>query len=167
MVKNRIAMLRKEQGINQKELGVKLGVAQTTVSAWETGKNEPDSESLNKMSQLFRVSVGYLLGFEGETVTRGLSKEEHESYVRQLLDKKEQERLERQIQVREYERLGVTEEELEGIAETQRLQAWQESELRGAFYETYLFELMGERLTQEQRQRAIKVLELMFPEGEN
>ena len=57
MVKNRIAVLRKEQGMNQKELGMKLGVGQTTVSAWETGKNEPDAESLHKMARLFRVSL--------------------------------------------------------------------------------------------------------------
>lgn len=79
MVKNRIAVLRKEQGMNQKELGMKLGVGQTTVSAWETGKNEPDAESLHKMARLFRVSIGYLTGYE-HGMYRGLSGEEYEAY---------------------------------------------------------------------------------------
>lgn len=77
MVKNRIAALRKEDGMNQKELGLKLGVGQTTVSAWETGKNEPDTESLHRMSKLFRASIGYILGYENG-IHRGLSPEEYE-----------------------------------------------------------------------------------------
>ena len=62
MAKNRIAMLRKEQGMNQRELGERLGVGQTTVSAWETGKYEPDNDSMNTMAQMFGVSIGYLAG---------------------------------------------------------------------------------------------------------
>lgn len=68
--KNRIGILRREAGLNQKELGQKLGVGQTTVSAWETGKNEPDYESLHKMARMFHVSLGYLAGYEEDTCCR-------------------------------------------------------------------------------------------------
>lgn len=64
MERNRIGDLRREKGWNQKELGDKLGVGQTTVSAWEAGKNEPDYKSIRAMVALFGVSADYLLGFE-------------------------------------------------------------------------------------------------------
>ena len=82
MERNRIAVLRKEQGMNQKERGIALGVGQTTVSAWETGKNEPDAASLHKMAQLFHVSIGYLIGYENDS-HRGLSGAEYAVYEAQ------------------------------------------------------------------------------------
>ena len=76
MATNRIRALRKEAGYNQKELGEQLGVGQTTVSAWEIGRNEPDNELSHKMAQLFGCSIGYLMGYEPESDQRGLSVDE-------------------------------------------------------------------------------------------
>lgn len=59
---SRIAELRKRQKLNQKQLGSIIGVAQNTISNWETGKREPDHESLKKMADFFGVSVDCLLG---------------------------------------------------------------------------------------------------------
>lgn len=53
--------LRKEKGISMKELGVKIGVAESTISQYETGKREPDFETLLKLGEFFNVSVDYLL----------------------------------------------------------------------------------------------------------
>ena len=78
MTTNRIAAFRRENGMNQKELGAALGVAQTTVSAWETGRNEPDSVSLSRMAKLFHTTIGYLMGLEPESYRHGLSKEQYE-----------------------------------------------------------------------------------------
>lgn len=83
MPNNRISALRHEYGMNQKELGEKLGVGQTTVSAWEKGKNEPDHETLHRMAQLFRCSIGYLTGYENDERTRGLTEAERERYWEQ------------------------------------------------------------------------------------
>lgn len=77
MTTNRIAELRRDNGMNQKELGAALGVAQTTVSAWETGRNEPDSVSLGRMAKLFHTTIGYLMGLEPESYSQGLSKEQY------------------------------------------------------------------------------------------
>lgn len=41
MVGNLIREMRKEMGLSQRELGEKLGVGRTTVSAWETDRNDP------------------------------------------------------------------------------------------------------------------------------
>lgn len=59
---NRIAELRKEQNLSQKELGKILGVAQNTICNWENGKREPDYASVEKMIKHFSCTVEYLLG---------------------------------------------------------------------------------------------------------
>ena len=59
---NRIASLRKERNLTQKEFGAIIGVAQNTICNWENGKREPDNESLKKMAFFFGCSTDYLLG---------------------------------------------------------------------------------------------------------
>lgn len=63
MIQNRIGLLRKENGLNQLELGELLGVGQTTVSAWENGTNEPSMRLWHEMSVLFGVTISYLAGY--------------------------------------------------------------------------------------------------------
>ena len=45
----RIRELRKKCGITMKELGEKIGVAESTISQYETGKRQPDYETLLKL----------------------------------------------------------------------------------------------------------------------
>lgn len=56
--------LRKNCGLTMKELGAEIGVAESTISQYETGKRQPDYETLLKLGEFFGVSVGYLLGVE-------------------------------------------------------------------------------------------------------
>ena len=58
---NFIAELRKKQKLTQEQLGEKLGVANKTVSRWETGTYLPPAEALLAMSELFGVSINELL----------------------------------------------------------------------------------------------------------
>lgn len=60
---NRIQRLRETKGWSQKELGQKLNVKQTTVSAWETRKNQPDYKTIRAMAKLFEVTTDYLMGY--------------------------------------------------------------------------------------------------------
>ena len=110
MVKNRIAQFRHENGMNQRELGEKLGVGQTTVSAWETGRNEPDSDSLGRMAKLFHTTIGYLMGYEPESYLHGLTKKEHARVIEEQEHQRDIERWQRQ---NELEQQGVTDEEIE------------------------------------------------------
>lgn len=48
--------------MKQTDLAKKLGIAQSTLSGWETGKFEIDNANLNKLALLFDVSIDYLLG---------------------------------------------------------------------------------------------------------
>ena len=49
----RIRQLRKEAGLTQEALGKKLGVIKQTVSSWENGISEPNSEILSNMASIF------------------------------------------------------------------------------------------------------------------
>lgn len=53
--------LRKAKGLTLKELGELVGVAESTISQYETEKREPDFETLLKFGEIFDVSVDYLL----------------------------------------------------------------------------------------------------------
>ena len=61
---NRIREVRKLNGMTMKQLGAEIGVAESTVSQYETGKREPDNETLLRIGELFNVTVGNLLGAE-------------------------------------------------------------------------------------------------------
>ena len=61
---NRIRELRKEKKLTMKELGKMCGLAESTISLYETDKHEPDNSTLVKLSDIFGVSVDYLLGRE-------------------------------------------------------------------------------------------------------
>lgn len=54
--------LRKEKNISMKKLGEDINVAESTISLYETGKREPDYETLKKIAEYFDVSIDYLLG---------------------------------------------------------------------------------------------------------
>ena len=54
--------LRKKNNLSMKELGKVLNVSESTISLYESGKREPDFETLIKLAEYFNVSTDYLLG---------------------------------------------------------------------------------------------------------
>lgn len=58
---NRLYQLRKQKGLSQEELASRLNVSRQTVSKWEIGDSTPDMEKLVAMSELFDVSLDYLM----------------------------------------------------------------------------------------------------------
>lgn len=59
---NRIKEARVRLNMGQKEIAIALGVAQPTVSAWESGRKAPTVENLSALAELFNVSTDFLLG---------------------------------------------------------------------------------------------------------
>lgn len=59
---NRIKSLRTSLEMKQSDLARRLQVRQNTISNWETGRTEPDSVTLQKLAEIFDVSVDYILG---------------------------------------------------------------------------------------------------------
>ncbi len=58
----RLKELRDEAGLSQGDIAEKFSVAQNTVSSWENGKRDPDTDTVKKIAAFFDVSIDYLLG---------------------------------------------------------------------------------------------------------
>ena len=54
--------LRKKKGYSQEEAAARLNVVRQTVSKWEKGLSVPDADALVRLSELYEVTVGELLG---------------------------------------------------------------------------------------------------------
>lgn len=61
-MKNRIRELRKSRGMTMKQLGAVVELAESTISQYETGKRQPDNETLLRLGEFFGVPVDYILG---------------------------------------------------------------------------------------------------------
>ncbi len=81
MYSERIRDFRKARGLSQTELGEYLGVSASAVYKWETGKSQPDINSIVSMSKLFCISTDILLG----NVDNG-TEQIHAKTMREILD---------------------------------------------------------------------------------
>ena len=59
---NRIAELRKEKGLSQRQLAKEIGTSQANLSRWEQGLNEPSIMECWKIADYFDVSIDFLCG---------------------------------------------------------------------------------------------------------
>ena len=71
MLKDNLKTLRKNKGLSQEELSVKLNVVRQTISKWELGETAPDlkqglsvpdAEMLISISEVFETPVSEILG---------------------------------------------------------------------------------------------------------
>ena len=58
---NKLQVLRKNRGYTQEELSEKLSVSRQAVAKWESGQAYPDITNLICLSELFNVTVDYLV----------------------------------------------------------------------------------------------------------
>ncbi|UWD47196.1 helix-turn-helix domain-containing protein [Clostridioides difficile] len=64
---DRIAKLRKELDINQKELATKVGITEASLSRYENNLREPKSEIIVRLAKELKTSTDYLLGINENT----------------------------------------------------------------------------------------------------
>lgn len=62
MLKDNLKTLRKNKGLSQEELSIKLNVVRQTISKWESGLSIPDAEMLITISEIFETPVSEILG---------------------------------------------------------------------------------------------------------
>lgn len=62
MLAENLKCIRKEKGLSQEELAVKVGVVRQTISKWEKGLSVPDSGLLIELAEALDTSVSTLLG---------------------------------------------------------------------------------------------------------
>lgn len=61
-LKDHIKNLYESKGWNQKEFATKLGIAQSTVATWESGKNEIGPKNRKRICELFGITPNELYG---------------------------------------------------------------------------------------------------------
>ena len=66
MLQENIKLIRKDRGLTEEELAIRVNVVRQTVSKWEKGLSVPDAEMLQKIADVLEVSVSQLLGREEE-----------------------------------------------------------------------------------------------------
>lgn len=62
MLSENIKTIRKQKGLSQEELAIRLNVVRQTISKWEKGISVPDSDMLIRLAEILEVNVGDLLG---------------------------------------------------------------------------------------------------------
>ncbi len=62
IVPERLKALRLERNLTQEQLGDLLNVTKVSVSGYEKGKRTPDTDTLNRIADVFQVSTDYLFG---------------------------------------------------------------------------------------------------------
>ena len=62
----KLKTLREQNNLTQRAFAEKLDVTHGAIGMWETGKRDPDIETLIKMSDFFGVSIDYLVGHSNE-----------------------------------------------------------------------------------------------------
>lgn len=56
---------REDAGYNQRQVEKITGIKQVTISSYETGRTQPDLETLGTLADFYEVSVDWLLGTKG------------------------------------------------------------------------------------------------------
>lgn len=80
-MKNRIKLLRQEQGKTQKELADEIGVKKLTISRWENAEDVSlKQDKAQLLADIFGVSVSYLLGYSEYRDSQELVQKTHENY---------------------------------------------------------------------------------------
>ena len=76
MIADRLKEIRTEKGITQVQLAETMGVSKGTVAMWETGKREPNFETLNQLSEIFDKRIDYILGYSNDASSPKMTEED-------------------------------------------------------------------------------------------
>ena len=71
----KLKTVRKNMGLTQEQLAVKISVSRQAITKWEADKGLPDIENLRLISKLLNISIDYLLDDE-DMVDMNITREE-------------------------------------------------------------------------------------------
>ncbi len=83
---NRIKALREDRELRQADVARETGIDQRTLSNYETGKTNPDSFAIIKLSQFFGVTCDYLLGVNDINIPDKMSIKKEIQEIKKRLD---------------------------------------------------------------------------------
>ena len=64
---DKLKKARINTGMTQREISKETKIPQSTLANWETGRTQPDLESIGILADMYEVSVDWLLGTKGGT----------------------------------------------------------------------------------------------------
>lgn len=71
MIGKQLKSLRKDNGYTQSDLAKKLHLTPKAISFYENNQREPDIDTLNKIADIFNVSIDYLNGRKSTNLKKG------------------------------------------------------------------------------------------------
>lgn len=75
----KLVRLRKEKGLSQLQLAEEINVSRQAISRWEVGLAAPSREKLKALSELYHVSMDYLLSDKEAEDVQKVSEPEDEA----------------------------------------------------------------------------------------
>ena len=75
----KLVRLRKEKGLSQLQLAEEINVSRQAISRWEVGLAVPSREKLKALSELYHVSMDYLLSDKEAEDVQKVSEPEDEA----------------------------------------------------------------------------------------
>lgn len=64
--KERLKDARKNEGLTQKELALRIGRTDDCIHDWECGRSEPSIDDIIAIAQILNISTDYLLGLSND-----------------------------------------------------------------------------------------------------
>lgn len=64
---SKLKAAREKHGFTQRDIEKETGIKQPTIASYETGRTQPDIETLGILADFYCVSVDWLLGTRGNT----------------------------------------------------------------------------------------------------
>ena len=63
----RIRTMRKSRGLTQEDLAKAIGQSASSITMYETGRREPDFETLESLADIFNIPLAYLVSNNSST----------------------------------------------------------------------------------------------------
>lgn len=82
----RLQKARKDKNISQEELAKQLGIARSSVANYETDRNFPTADILDKISKILDCSTDYLLGISNNNFFRVMQTAKEKGYTPEDLE---------------------------------------------------------------------------------
>lgn len=61
----KLAQARKDSGYSQRQVADILEISKSTIASYETGRTQPDIETLGRLADFYEVSIDWLIGTKG------------------------------------------------------------------------------------------------------
>lgn len=61
----KLTQARKDAGYSQRQMADFMNLSKSTIASYETGRTQPDIETLGKLADFYEVSTDWLIGTKG------------------------------------------------------------------------------------------------------